>query len=121
MSEVPVPAATSPPLSATPSGVTSDQRLAPAGRTNSCQKLLSEAADPPMTAIAQVPCAVTSDVLSGTVTVGGAGLVTAARCDPQAATRPAQDTARPTRTPWIARDPLARPLGQSADHERPSA
>ena len=34
-------AATSPPLSATPSGVTSDQRVAPAGRTNSCQKLFS--------------------------------------------------------------------------------
>src|SRR5262249_50865032 len=31
------PAATRPPLSATPCGVTSDQELAPAGRTKSCQ------------------------------------------------------------------------------------
>ena len=113
-SEVLPPAATSPPLSATPCGVTSDQRLAPAGRTKSCQKLLCEAAEPPITAMAQVPCAVTSEVLSGTVTAGGAGLVTAARCDPQAAIRPAQATARPTQTPR----PRARP---SADHGRPSA
>ena len=61
------PAATSPPLSATPGGVTRDQRLAPAGRTNSCQKLSAEAAEPPMTATAQVPCAVTSEVASGAV------------------------------------------------------
>ena len=65
-------AATRPPLSATPCGVTSDQRLAPAGRTNSCQKLFSDAAEPPMTATAQVPCGVTSEVVSGAV------------CDPQA-------------------------------------
>ena len=85
--------------------MTSDQRLAPAGRTKSCQKLLYEAAEPPITAMAQVPCAVTSDVPSGTVTAGGAGLVTAARCDPQAASRPAQATARPTwpQTPQIPR------------------
>src|SRR5487761_1655354 len=36
-SEVVFPAAPRPPLSATPGGVTSDQRLVPAGRTNSCQ------------------------------------------------------------------------------------
>ena len=68
-SEVPPapPAATRPPLSATPSGVTRDQRLAPVGRMNSCQKLFSDAADPPMTATAQVPCAVTSEVASGAV------------------------------------------------------
>ena len=107
--EVLPPAATSPPLSATPCGVTSDQRLAPAGRTKSCQKLLCEAAEPPITAMAQVPCAVTSEVPSGTVTAGGAGLVTAARCDPQAASRPAQATARPTQTPRIPRMAQGRP------------
>ncbi len=97
VSEVPPPAATSPPLSATPFGVTSDQRPAPAGRTKSCQKLLSEAADPPMTVIAQVPCAVTSEVLSGTVTVGGPVPVTVAVCVPQPAARPAHARARAAR------------------------
>jgi hypothetical protein len=75
-------------LSATPGGVTSDQRLAPAGRTNSCQKSFCEAADPPMTAIAQVPCAVTSEVFSDTVTAGGAATVTRAGCVPQPAASP---------------------------------
>jgi len=102
--DVPVPAATRPPLSATPGGVTSDHWPAPVGRTKSCQKLSSDAADPPMTVIAQVPCEVTSEVLSGTVTAGGLGAAPewpapdpAAVCDldPQPAARPAQARARP--------------------------
>jgi hypothetical protein len=86
-SELPVPVATSPPLSATPAGVTRDHVLAAAGRTKSCQKLSSDAADPPITAMAQVPCAVTSEVLSGAVTVGGAVAATLAVCVPQPASR----------------------------------
>ena len=113
VSEVPPPAATSPPLSATPGGVTSDQRLAPARRTKSCQKLLSEAADPPMTAIAQVPCAVTSEVLSGTVTAGGLASATLTVCVPQPAARPVHIRAKRAkgpkgaRPPPLARDPVA--------------
>ena len=42
-----------------------------ARRTKSCQKLLCDAAEPPMTAIAQVPWAVVSEVLSDAVTAGG--------------------------------------------------
>src|SRR5580698_4966108 len=103
----PVPAATRPPLSATPGGVTSDHWLAPAGRTKSCQKLFSDAAGPPMTAIAHVPCAVTSEVLSGTATAGAPAV--ARPCgdpdalgdpEPQPAARPAQARVvrtRPTR------------------------
>ena len=79
--------ATSPPLSATPSGVARDQRLVPAGRTNSCQKLFSDAADPPMTVTAQVPCGVTSEVDSGAVCTCRAGVVAGATCDPQPAAR----------------------------------
>src|SRR5580658_8590557 len=83
------PVATSPPLSATPSGVTRDQRLAPAGRTNTCQKLFAEAAEPPMTVTAQVPCAVTSEVDSGAVTACRLGVVlTVAVWVPQPAVRP---------------------------------
>ena len=44
-----------PPLLATPSGVASFQAPAWPGRTNTCQKLLCPAADPPMTSTAQLP------------------------------------------------------------------
>jgi hypothetical protein len=86
--------------------VASDHWLAPAGRTKSCQKSFADAADPPMTAIAQVPCAVTSEVLSGTVTAGALGVTDPCRDpdpdalgdpDAQPATRPAQAKARPAR------------------------
>ena len=77
-SAVPPPARTSPPLSAVPGGVTSFQRVLPAGRMNSCQKLLSWAADPPITTAAQVPAAVSSEVFSdgegGAACVAGAGV-----------------------------------------------
>ncbi len=63
-SACPPPARTSPPLSAVPGGVTSFQRVLPAGRMNSCQKLLSWAADPPITTAAQVPAVVSSEVFS---------------------------------------------------------
>ena len=96
VTEVVPAAATSPPLSATPCGVTRAQRLAPAGRTKSCQKSSCAAAGPPMTATAQVPCAVTSEVLSGRAAGGGPVLVTLAGCDPQAAIRPAQASASGT-------------------------
>src|SRR5207244_655679 len=88
-SEAPSPAATSPPLSATPGGVTSDQRSLVTGRKKSCQNL-SSASGPPMTATAQVPCAVTSEVDSGAVTGGGPVPVTLAGCDPHPAISPAQ-------------------------------
>src|SRR5208282_6073311 len=95
--DVPVPAATRPPLSATPGGVTSDHWLAAGGRTKSCQKLFPDAADPPMTAIAQVPCAVTSEVLSGTAAADALAVPLddpdpPGFCapDPQPAARPAQ-------------------------------
>ena len=55
-------ATTRPPLLATPGGVASRHLPVAAGRTNSCQKLLCSAADPPMTATAQVPVVVTSEV-----------------------------------------------------------
>jgi hypothetical protein len=59
-----------------------------------------------MTAIAQVPCGVTSEVLSGTVAADALGVANPLRDpdpdalreeDPQPATRPAQAKARPTR------------------------
>ena len=56
------PASTRPPLLATPGGVARRHLLAPAGRTNSCQKLLCPAAGPPITATAHVPVAVTREV-----------------------------------------------------------
>src|SRR5689334_22259281 len=62
----PPPAATRPPLTATPGGVTSDQRPAPAGRAKSCQKRSAPPVPPPMTATAQAPWPVTREVLSGT-------------------------------------------------------
>src|SRR6185437_3116474 len=83
----PPPAATSPPLSATPGGVTSDQRPAPAGRAKSCQKPSAPSVPPPMTATAQAPWPVTSEVLSGTAAGTGPGVLTAAGRVPQAATR----------------------------------
>src|SRR4029077_9351424 len=46
-------------------GVPSRHLPVAAGRTNSCQKLLCSAADPPMTATAHVPVAVTSEVARG--------------------------------------------------------
>src|SRR5579862_5038237 len=56
---VPEPAArTRPPLSAVPGGVTRFHRVAPAGRTRSCQKFSYCAADPPMSTVAHVPAAV---------------------------------------------------------------
>ena len=89
-SEAPPPAATSPPLSATPCGVTSDQRPAVRGPDEELPEVVVRAAGPPMTATAQVPCAVTSEVVSGAVAGGGPVPVTLAGCDPQPAIRPAQ-------------------------------
>ena len=111
VTEVVPAAATSPPLSATPCGVTRAQRLAPAGRTKSCQKSSCAAAGPPMTATAQVPCAVTSEVLSGGVSrrrpgAGHPGRLRPAGGDQAGAGQCQRDGSRP---------------GQSADHERPSA
>ena len=44
-----------PPLLAAPGGVASFQAAAWPGRTNTCQKLLWSAADPPITSTAQLP------------------------------------------------------------------
>ncbi len=66
----PSPARTRPPLSAVPGGVTSFQVLLPAGRTNSCQKLFSVAAEPPMTTTAHVPAAVVREVARNGVPAG---------------------------------------------------
>src|SRR5258708_6213597 len=57
------------PLLATPGGVTRRQLALPAGRANSCQKLLCWAAGPPMTVTAHVPPAVSTAVARD----GGAG------------------------------------------------
>ena len=57
-------ASTRPPLLATPGGVASRHLADRAGRTKSCQKLLSWAADPPSTATAHVPPGVTREVAS---------------------------------------------------------
>src|SRR5215469_5172356 len=65
---------TRPPLLATPGGVISRHLAVPAGRANSCQKLLWLAADPPISATAQVPVAVTREVASDAL---GAGLAAA--------------------------------------------
>ncbi len=62
----PSPATTRPPLSATPGGVASRQRVVPACRTNSCQKLLCCAAGPPICTTAQpAPAAAANEVASG--------------------------------------------------------
>src|ERR1700722_17034137 len=61
-------AMTRPPLSATPGGVTSVHLADPAGRVNSCQKLSSLAAEPPITRIPQVAAAVDTEVASEGVT-----------------------------------------------------
>src|SRR5580658_1714553 len=103
------PAATSPPLSATPSGVTSDQRVAPVGRRKSCQKLLYEAADPPMTATAHVPCAVTSEVDNGAVTTVRLGALTGALCDAHPAARARPAPSRGRRASQARREITGRP------------
>ena len=64
-----------------------------------------------MTAIAQVPCAVTSEVLSGTVTAGGPGLVD------RRGLRPAAGQPGRRSTPGRGRPARA----SAADHERASA
>ena len=60
---------------ATPGGVASRQVLVPSGRTNSCQKLLWLAAEPPITATAHVPVAVASEVARDGGVADGAGAV----------------------------------------------
>src|SRR5215472_17147236 len=74
---------TSPPLSATPGGVTSFHRALPDGRTNSCQKLLCAAAEPPIITTAQVPASVCREVARNAAPAGGAH-----RAGPSAAGRP---------------------------------
>src|SRR5260370_10071339 len=92
-----LPASTRPPLSAVPGGVTSCQRVLPAGRRNSCQKSLYWAADPPITVTAHVPAGVTREVSSdgaGCVArVTGAGGGAAALPHPAASAVPATATA----------------------------
>ncbi len=66
-------ASTSPPLVATPGGVTSFQLVLPAGRANSCENALSLLAVPPMTTAAQVPAVVASEVFSEGATTGALG------------------------------------------------
>ncbi len=93
------PAATSPPLSATPGGVTRDQRLAPDGRTKSCQKLLCDGGRPAQHR--DGPGALRGDQRGGQRrgTAVGRGAVTGAVCVPQPAARPAQSRpARPVRS-----------------------
>ena len=61
----PVAAMTIPPLLATPGGVASFHVLVPAGRTNSSQKLLCAAAEPPIWTMAQLaPPLLDTDVAS---------------------------------------------------------
>ena len=69
----PVTPATSPPLSATPEGVTCRHFGAPAGRANSCQKSSCCELEPPITTIAQlVPAAVvTAGASCGGATAAG--------------------------------------------------
>src|SRR5260370_27107167 len=58
-------AATMPPLAATPGGVASTHRAAPAGRAMSCQKLSCLALEPPISTTAQlVPPEAVSEVTS---------------------------------------------------------
>src|SRR5258708_6937974 len=57
---------------ATPGGVTSFHSALPAGRMNSCQKLLWLAAEPPMTVMAQVPDAVPREVARNDAPADGA-------------------------------------------------
>ena len=59
-------ATTRPPLSATPGGVTWRQPPVAVGRTNTCQKLSSCAADPPISTTVQLaPPAAANEVVSG--------------------------------------------------------
>jgi hypothetical protein len=78
-------ATTSPPLLATPGGVARRHLPVAVGRTNSCQKLLCSAADPPMTATAHVPVAVTSVVARDGGCAGLAGALACRDADPQPA------------------------------------
>ena len=76
----PRPAITSPPLLATPGGVTSCQRSRPAGRANSCQKLLCWAVEPPSTPTAHDPPATSVAVASDGGGGGPAGAPGLAAC-----------------------------------------
>ena len=80
---------------ATPGGVASRQLPDPVGRTNSCQKLLWLAAEPPSTATAQVPDVVTSEVArdGGVAWWGWAAVWPAALPQPAASSAPASDAA----------------------------
>ncbi len=101
MDPPPAPATTRPPLSATPGGVASRQRVAPAGRTNSCQKLLCCAAEPPISTTAQPASLTANDVASG-----GAG--GAAACSVLAAGALLQPAAsRPATASAVTASPLA--------------
>ena len=85
-SDPPVPATSRPPLSATPAGVASRHRAAPAGRTNSSQKLSCWAAGPPISTIARpAPAEPVKDVASGGAAGIGAGPGFAAALVPQPA------------------------------------
>ena len=77
---------------ATPGGVARRQVLVPAGRTNSCQKLLWLAAEPPITATAHVPVAVASEVArdGGAAGLAGAAVWLAALPHPAASSRRGQ-------------------------------
>ena len=71
LSEAGPPAATSPPLLATPGGVTSSHRSLAAARANSSQNWFAPAAEPPIATIAQVaPLAVVIEVTSEAVPAG---------------------------------------------------
>jgi hypothetical protein len=68
VTELRASAATRPPLSATPGGVTSSHPPPAAGRVNSSQNLFSAAAEPPIATIAHVlPPASVIEVVSGAV------------------------------------------------------
>ena len=85
-SDPPVPVTSRPPLSATPAGVASRHRAAPAGRTNSSQKLSCSAAGPPISTIARpAPAELVKDVASGGAAGIGAGPGFAAALVPQPA------------------------------------
>ena len=84
-SDPPVPTTSRPPLSATPAGVASRHHAAPAGRTNSSQKLSCWAAGPPISTIARPAPAELKDVASGDAAGIGAGPGFAAALVPQPA------------------------------------
>ena len=99
----PVDAATRPPLSATPAGVTSRQAAEPAGRVNISQKFSSWAAEPPISTTAQpVPVPSANDVCNGGAAAGTAGTDgLAAGALPQ-----------PARAAAVSRIPAARAAGR---------